>query len=107
MDPDMGTIFFLGSNRNKPKLNLFRFCLGLFHETKKNSVCFGVSEPFENEPKQKSAFRNKSKLKTNTLLCNGHRRGNGYEHGHGHGLGHFSFVSVCFERSLGGSVISK
>jgi hypothetical protein len=40
MDPDMGTIFFLGSNRNKPKLNLFRFCLGLFHETKRKFSLF-------------------------------------------------------------------
>jgi hypothetical protein len=28
-------IFFLGSNRNKPKHNLFRFIFGLFRETKK------------------------------------------------------------------------
>jgi hypothetical protein len=34
-----------GSNRNKPKQDLFRVCFGLFRETKnKNiSVCFGVS----------------------------------------------------------------
>ncbi len=41
--------FFFGSNRNKPKLNLFRLFFGLFRETKKHffrfvSVCFGVSD---------------------------------------------------------------
>ncbi len=45
--------FFFGSNRNKPKLNLFRLFFGLFHETKKYffrfiSVCFGVSDRYRN-----------------------------------------------------------
>jgi hypothetical protein len=33
--PRNNQIFFLGSNRNKPKHNLFRFIFGLFRETKK------------------------------------------------------------------------
>jgi hypothetical protein len=45
--------FFFGSNRNKPKLNLFRLFFGLFRETKKKffrfvSVCFGVSDRYRN-----------------------------------------------------------
>jgi hypothetical protein len=32
--------FFFGSNRNKPKLDLFRLFFGLFHETKKHLFCF-------------------------------------------------------------------
>jgi hypothetical protein len=32
--------FFFGSNRNKPKLNLFRLFFGLFHETKKHFFRF-------------------------------------------------------------------
>jgi hypothetical protein len=36
------------------------------------SVCFGVSEPFRNEPKHKIGFRNKPKLKINTFLYDGH-----------------------------------
>jgi hypothetical protein len=47
-------IFFLGSNRNKPKLNLFRLFFGLlFRETKKNFSglfrCFG---PVSKQPKK-------------------------------------------------------
>jgi hypothetical protein len=47
-----------GSNRNKPKLNLFRFIFGLFRETKNYffrfvSVRFGVSDPFRNKPKKR------------------------------------------------------
>ncbi len=45
--------FFFGSNRNKPKLNLFRLFFDLFCETKKHffrfvSVCFGVSDRYRN-----------------------------------------------------------
>ncbi len=55
---------FFGSNRNKPKLNLFRLFFDLFHETKKKifrfvSVCFGFSDQYRNN-------RNKQNfLKTN------------------------------------------
>jgi hypothetical protein len=47
-------VFFLGSNRNKPKLSLFRLFFGsLFRETKKFffrfvSVCFDVSDRYQN-----------------------------------------------------------
>ncbi len=46
--------FFLGSNLNKPKLNLFRLFFGLFfRETKKNIIglfwCYG---PVSKQPKQ-------------------------------------------------------
>ncbi len=42
--------FFFGSNRNKPKLNLFRLFFGLFRETKQHFflVCFGVSYRYRN-----------------------------------------------------------
>jgi hypothetical protein len=36
--------FFFGSNRNKPKLNLFRLFFGLFRETKKHF--FGLFRSF-------------------------------------------------------------
>ncbi len=53
-DKDMDTIFCLSSNRNKPKLNVFWFCFSFFHKNCKIFwVCFGVSELFQNEPKQK------------------------------------------------------
>ncbi len=41
--PRNNQIFF-GSNRNKPKINLFRLFFGLFRETKKHFfwVCFGL-----------------------------------------------------------------
>jgi hypothetical protein len=74
------TIFCFGSNRNKLKLDLFRFCTGLFLETK--YVFRFVSEPFRNEPKQKWAVGNKPNLKINTLLCNGHGRRLGHGNGH-------------------------
>jgi hypothetical protein len=50
-----------GSNRNKPKLNLFRFIFGLFRETNKLffqfvSVCFGVSDPFRNDQNKQNCF---------------------------------------------------
>jgi hypothetical protein len=47
-------IFFLGSNQNKPKLNLFQLFFGLlFHETPKKyfrfvSVCFDVLDRYRN-----------------------------------------------------------
>ncbi len=43
-------IFFLGLNRNKPKLNLFRLFFGLFFAKPKIlfSVCFGVSDRYRN-----------------------------------------------------------
>ncbi len=52
--------FFFGSNRNKPKLNLFRLFFSLFRETKKHffrfvSVCFGLFRCFglvSKQPKQ-------------------------------------------------------
>jgi hypothetical protein len=49
--PRNNQIFF-GSNRNKPKLNLFRLFFGLFCKTKKHffrfvSVCFDVSVSIE------------------------------------------------------------
>jgi hypothetical protein len=33
VDTDSGMIFCFDSNRNIPKLDLFRFCFGLFSET--------------------------------------------------------------------------
>jgi hypothetical protein len=56
---------------------------------------------FETNRNKKSAFQNKPTLKINTLLSNGHGRGHGHGHVYGHGHGHFSFISVCFEWSLG------
>jgi hypothetical protein len=54
--------FFFGSNRNKPKLNLFRLFFGLFRETKKLFFglfrCFG---PISKQPKQTEFSRNKPK----------------------------------------------
>jgi hypothetical protein len=55
-------IFFLGLNRNKPKLNLFRLIFGLFRETK--NIFFGLFwcfEPVSKQPKQTDLFRNKPK----------------------------------------------
>ncbi len=47
-----------GSNRNKPKQDLFRVCFGLFRETKKKtiSVCFGVSNLYRNNRNKQSCF---------------------------------------------------
>ncbi len=61
--------FFFGSNRNKPKLNLFRLFFGLFHETQNFffrfvSVCFGVSDRYRNN-------RNKPKKPLNKALYQG------------------------------------
>jgi hypothetical protein len=60
---------FFGSNRNKPKLNLFRLFFGLFRETKKLffrfvSVCFGVSDQYRNNRnKQNFLETNRNKPK--------------------------------------------
>ncbi len=58
--------FYFGSNRNKPKLNLFRLFFGLFHETKKQffAVYFGLFRCFgsvSKQPKQTELCRNKPK----------------------------------------------
>jgi hypothetical protein len=47
-----------GSNRNKPKQDLFRVCFGLFRETKnqKVSVCFGVSNLYRNKRTKQNCF---------------------------------------------------
>jgi hypothetical protein len=47
-----------GSNRNKPKQDLFRVCFGLFRETKKKnfSVCFGVSNLYRNNRNKRNCF---------------------------------------------------
>jgi hypothetical protein len=66
--------FFFGSNRNKPKLNLFRLFFGLFRETKKKifrfvSVCFGVSDRYRNNRNKQNFFetnRNKPKKSQKT-----------------------------------------
>jgi hypothetical protein len=66
-----------GSNRNKPKQDLFWLCFGLFGETKNKKfrfvlVCFSVS----NLPKQTELFRKKPKqtetalnFQKNTQIC--------------------------------------
>ena len=58
-----------GSNRNKPKQDMFRVCFGLFRETKNKkfrfvSVCFDLFrcfEPISKQRKQTNLFRNKLK----------------------------------------------
>jgi hypothetical protein len=87
--PSKQTIFYFGSNRNKPKPDLFLFCFDVFREAK-TSVYFGMSKPFRNEPKQKIGVSKQTETEINTLLCNGYGRGRGHgrEHGHGHGHGH-------------------
>ncbi len=47
-----------GSNRNKPKRDLFRVCFGLFRETNKEkfSVCFGVSNLYRNNRNKQNCF---------------------------------------------------
>jgi hypothetical protein len=73
---------FFGSNRNKPKHNLFRLIFGLFRETKNLffrfvSVCFGVSDTLRNNRNKQICFetnRNKQKKlkfaeKINILNC--------------------------------------
>ncbi len=67
-----------GSNRNKPKQDLFRLCFGLFHETKHKkfrfvSVCFCLFrcfEPILKQPKQTELFQNKTEATLNFLkIC--------------------------------------
>jgi hypothetical protein len=58
----------LGSNRNKPKQDLFRLCFGLFRETKNKkfrfvSVCFGVSTLYRNNWNKNCFETNKHFLK--------------------------------------------
>ncbi len=53
--PSQTKIIF-GSNRNKPKQDLFRVCFGLFRETKKVSVCFGVSNLYQNNRNKQKCF---------------------------------------------------
>jgi hypothetical protein len=49
-----------GSNRNKPKQDLFRVCFCLFRETKNNKFwLFRCFEPISKQPKQTELFRNK------------------------------------------------
>ncbi len=52
-----------GSNRNKPKQDLFRVCFGLFCETpKKNfSVCFAVSNLYRNNRNKQNCFETNRK----------------------------------------------
>jgi hypothetical protein len=52
---------FFGSNRNKPKHNLFWLIFGLFRKTKNLlfrfvSVCFGVSNMLQNNRKKQICF---------------------------------------------------
>ncbi len=51
-----------GSNRNKPKQDLFRVCFGLFRETQKFFFgLFRCIEPLPKQPKQTELFRNEPK----------------------------------------------
>ncbi len=72
------TIFCLGSNRNKLKRDLFRFYFGLFREIIKNKILV-LFRCFETNRNKKSVFRNKPKLKINTVLCNGHGHWSGHD----------------------------
>jgi hypothetical protein len=56
-----------GSNRNKPKQDLFRVCFCLFRETKKNFCLFRCFELISKQPKQTDLFRNKPKQTETTL----------------------------------------
>jgi hypothetical protein len=55
--------FFLGSNRNKPKLNLFQLYFGLiFCKTKKFfPVCFDVSDWYRNNRNKRNLWYGKLK----------------------------------------------
>ncbi len=92
MDADTDTIFFVSV---RTETNQKSICFGsvtvVFTNLKIISACVGVSEQFQTKQKKIDVSK-KPKLKINTLL----RR---------HGLGHFSIVLVCFEWSLGVSVI--
>ncbi len=71
--------FVFGSNRNKPKLNLFRLFFGLFRETKNiffglfwfDSVCFGVSDRYRNNRKKTQLCQNKLKNLQKTFYNRG------------------------------------
>ncbi len=61
--------FFFGSNRNKPKLDLFRLFFGLFRETK--NIIFGLFWCFgsvQKQPKQTEFSRNKPKKSPKNVL---------------------------------------
>jgi hypothetical protein len=49
MDTVTGTVFFVSV---RTETNQNSICFGLFAKLYKFLVCFGVSEPFRNEPKQ-------------------------------------------------------
>jgi hypothetical protein len=54
MDTETDIIFFV-TVRTETNRNSKHFVSALsFLRNEKNSVCFGVSEPFRNEPKQKT-----------------------------------------------------
>jgi hypothetical protein len=56
-------------NRKEPKLNQFRLCFGLFHETKKYffSVCFGVSNMYRNNRNKHACFETNLKIHLNNI----------------------------------------
>ena len=55
-----------GSNRNKPKQDLFRVCFGLFRETKNKKIrFFSVFQTFIETTETKELFHNKPKQKRN------------------------------------------
>jgi hypothetical protein len=58
-----------GSNKNKPKQDLFRVCFGLFRETKKYFGLFRCFKPISKQPKQTELFCNKLKQIETTLNC--------------------------------------
>jgi hypothetical protein len=65
--------FFFGSNRNKPKLNLFRLFFGLFRETKKQFFRFvsvfrtGIETTETNRTFSKQTETNRKNPKKRTL----------------------------------------
>jgi hypothetical protein len=73
--------FFFGSNRNKPKLNLFRLFFGLFRETQKHffrfvSVGFGGSDRYRNKRNKQNFVEtngNKPKKSFKKFLLGGSR----------------------------------
>jgi hypothetical protein len=70
MDMEMNTAMNTDTDfsfRFKPIPNQTRSVL-VFSEKQKKSVCFGVSEPFRKEPKQKMGVLEQPKLKINTLF---------------------------------------
>jgi hypothetical protein len=70
------SIFFFGSNRNKPKLDLFRLFFGLFCETKKHFfrfvlVCFSVSDRYRNNRNKQSFLETNRKNLQKTFSIRG------------------------------------